>query len=169
MNPGQHKPELHRPLALDRIGARATDIAVEASPEERAAVAGRLLVVGIPVLQCAFRLARVAGGIIEAQGHLQARVLRTCVVSLDEFEAGVDERFSLRFVPAGTESDDPDPEAEDEVPYTGDFLDLGEAAVEQLALALDPYPRKPHAELPATETEAPEHPFAALASLRRPN
>ena len=96
-------------------------------------------------------------------------MLRTCVVSLDEFEAGVDEKFRLRFVPAGAESDDPDPESEDEVPYTGDFLDLGEAAVEQLALALDPYPRKPDAELPAAETEPPEHPFAALASLRRPN
>jgi uncharacterized metal-binding protein YceD (DUF177 family) len=169
MNPGHRKPELHRPLALDRIGARSIDITVEASPEECAAVAERLLVVGIPALRCAFVLTRVAGGIVEAQGHLQARVSRTCVVSLDEFEAGVDERFRLRFVPAGTESDDPNPESEDEVPYTGDFLDLGETAVEQLALALDPYPRKPDAELPVAETEAPEHPFAALASLRRPN
>ncbi len=86
-----------------------------------------------------------------ARGHLQARVLQTCVVSLDEFEAAVDEIFSLRFVPEGTETDDPDPESEDEMPYSGDVLDLGEAAAEQLALALDPYPRKPDAELPAAE------------------
>jgi hypothetical protein len=169
MNPGQHKPELHRPLPLDRIGGRELDVTVEANEEERAAIAGRLLVIGIPSLRCAFALTRVARGIIEARGHLQARVLRTCVVSLDEFEAGVDEKFSVRFVPAGSESDDPDPESEDEVPYTGDLLDLGETAVEQLALALDPYPRKPDAELPAAEAEAPEHPFAALDSLRRAN
>lgn len=169
MSLGRHKPEFHRPLALDRIGGREVDVSVEANPEERAVIAKRLLVIGIPSLQCAFTLTRVARGIIEARGHLQARVLRTCVVSLEEFEAGVDERFSLRFVPAGTESDDPDPESEDEVPYTGDFLDLGEAAVEQLALGLDPYPRKPDAELPAGEAGPAAHPFAALASLRRDN
>jgi uncharacterized metal-binding protein YceD (DUF177 family) len=116
-----------------------------------------------------FTLVQATRGIIEVRGHLQARVVQACVVSLDEFEAGVDERFSLRFVPEGAESDDPDPESEDEVPYSGDALDLGEAAVEQLALALDPYPRKPDAELPAPETETPAHPFAGLVSLRRAN
>ncbi len=167
MSSGQHKPELYRPLALDRIGARGLDITVEASAEERAAIAERLLVVGIPSLQCQFSLKQATRRVIEARGHLQARVLRTCVVSLDDFEAVVDECFRLRFVPDGTESDDPDPESEDEVPYAGAALDLGEAAVEQLALALDPYPRKPDAELPTPEADAPAHPFAGLASLRR--
>jgi hypothetical protein len=56
--------------------------------------------------------------------------------------------------------------------------DLGEAVAEQLALALDPYPRAPGAELPAEAAEAgseegeatapgPAAPFAALAGLRR--
>jgi uncharacterized metal-binding protein YceD (DUF177 family) len=164
---GQHKPELHRPVALDRIGARGLDLALEATAEECAAVAERLLVVGIRSLRCAFALAPRTGGMVEARGHLQARVVQTCVVSLDEFEASVDEVFSLRFVPEGTETDDPDPETEDEVPYAGDVLDLGEAAVEQLALTLDPYPRKPDAELPVGDDDAPAHPFAGLASLRR--
>jgi uncharacterized metal-binding protein YceD (DUF177 family) len=161
------QPELYRPLALDRIGARGLDVVVEASPEEHAAIAERLLVAGISALRCAFTLARHTGGMVAARGHLHARVTQTCVVSLDEFEAAVDETFSFRFVPAGTEGDDPDPESEDEVPYAGDTLDLGEAAVEQLALALDPYPRKPDAELPAPDGDAPAHPFAGLASLRR--
>ncbi len=155
----QHKSELDRPLPLDRVGARGLDCVVEANAEERAAIAERLLVFGIPSLRCAFTLTQGPRGMIAARGHLQARV----------FETGVDERFSLRFVPAGTESDDPDPESEDEVPYAGELLDLGEATVEQLALALDPYPRKPDAELPAPEPEAPAHPFAGLASLRRPD
>ena len=47
----------------------------------------------------------------------------------------------MRCVPAGQESDDADPEAPDEIGYADGMLDLGEAAAEQLALALDPYPR----------------------------
>ena len=78
-------------------------------------------------------------------------VVRTCVVSLDDFETTLEEDFRVRFVPAGTETDNPDPEAEDEIPFAGTVIDLGEAAAEQLALSLDPYPRKPGAELPESE------------------
>ena len=46
-------------------------------------------------------------------------------------------------------------------------LDLGEAAAEQLALALDPYPRAPDAVLPDIPDEPEVLPFATLASLRR--
>jgi len=39
--------------------------------------------------------------------------------------------------------------------------------VEQLALALDPYPRKPGAALPVELLDEPTGPFAALARLTR--
>jgi uncharacterized metal-binding protein YceD (DUF177 family) len=85
------------------------------------------------------------------------------VVSLEEFETLTEERFRLRFVPAGRESDDDDPDSDDEIAYTGATIDLGEAAAEQLALALDPYPRKPDAVLPDAASEPLDLPFAALA------
>ena len=43
------------------------------------------------------------------------------------------------------------------------------ATIEQLALALDPYPRAPGAELPEIEAEPEAHQFAALGALKRPN
>ena len=113
-------------------------------------------------LRCTFRLVRLTADCILAEGHLRARVVQTCVVSLDDFASDIDEPFRIRFVPAGQESDDPDPESDDEIGYAGGALDLGEAAAEQLALALDPYPRAPGAVLPETETEVQDHPFAAL-------
>jgi uncharacterized metal-binding protein YceD (DUF177 family) len=109
-----------------------------------------------------FRLRRLTADCILAEGRLRARVVQTCVVSLDDFTAEIDEHFRVRFVPAGQESDDPDPEADDEIGYTAGALDLGEAAAEQLALVLDPYPRAPGAELPEVESDGQEHPFAAL-------
>ncbi len=154
--------ELHRPMPADRVGAAGLEVTVEANEAECAALARRLRLPGVLALRCTFRLVRLAAGCVLAEGHLRAKVTQTCVVSLDDFPAEIDERFRVRFVPAGQESDDPDPEADDEIGFTGGMLDLGEAAAEQLALALDPYPRAPGAELPEIETDADTHPFAAL-------
>jgi uncharacterized metal-binding protein YceD (DUF177 family) len=91
-------------------------------------------------------------------------VVQVCVISLDEFESEVVERFVVRFVPEGTESDEIDPDEDvDEIPYAGGVIDLGEAAAEQLGLALDPYPRKPGATLPESAAGEPGNPFASLA------
>ncbi|MBW4091749.1 MAG: DUF177 domain-containing protein, partial [Proteobacteria bacterium] len=116
---------------------------VEANPDECAALARRFGLPAIHALACRFRLRPLAGGAIAADGVLRAEIVQVCVVSTDDFPASVREDFTVHFVPAGTEDDDPDPESIDEIPYAGDRIDLGEAAAEQLALALDPFPRKP--------------------------
>jgi uncharacterized metal-binding protein YceD (DUF177 family) len=120
-------------------------------------------------LRCRYRLTAGAGGIILAEGHLTARMVRTCVVSLDDFETEIAEDFRLQFVPAGTEDDEPYPESDDEIPYEGAAIDLGEATAEQLALTLDPYPRRPGASLPEGDDPAALSPFAALARRRPPH
>lgn len=162
-------PELYRPLALDRIGAAGLDMTVEATPSECAALAERMAIPAVLALTCAFHLTRESRDLIAARGHLRARVTQTCVVSLEDFETTVEEVFQVRFVPAGEETDDIDPESDDEIPFQGNVIDLGEAAAEQLGLALDPYPKMPGAELPDADVEAEPHPFAALSSLRRLN
>jgi len=172
----EHVPEptyeISRPIPLDRIRADALTISVESSADERNAVAGRLQESLVESLSCIFVLSRQTGskrsGEIIARGHLRARVQRECVVSLELFVEEIDEQFHVRFVPEGDESEeDSDPESLDEIPYAGTVIDLGEAAVEQLALALDPYPRKPGAVLPAELSDEASGPFAALAKLAR--
>ena len=160
-------PELHRPLAVDRIGAAGVEVVVEATAAECAALAQRIQLPSVLDLRCAFRLERDHAEVLIAYGHLSARVMQTCVVSLEDFPVTIDDRFSLCCVPAGQESDDPDPEAPDEIGYADGMLDLGEIAAEQLALTLDPYPRKPGAALPALADEPEQSAFAALRSLRR--
>ncbi|HEY3848511.1 MAG TPA: DUF177 domain-containing protein [Acetobacteraceae bacterium] len=155
-------PELHRPVPADRIGTAGLEITVEADAAERAALARRMRLPDVLALRCTFRLVRLSASCVLAEGRLRAEVVQTCVISLDDFAAEIDERFRVRFVPVGQEGDDPDPDADDEIGYAGGALDVGEAAAEQLGLALDPYPRAPGAELPEIETETDEHPFAAL-------
>jgi hypothetical protein len=160
-------PELHRPVAADRVGGAGLDCTVEATADECAALAHRMNLPAVRSLSCRFHLQREPGGALMARGHLLARVVQTCVVSLDDFAATVEEEFEVRCVAAGHESDDPDPEAPDEFVYAGGVIDLGEAAAEQFALALDPYPRAPGAALPDIEVELEPHRLAGLEALRR--
>jgi len=157
--------ELSRPFTVDRL-ARGLRIEVVANAEECAAVASRLGLPAIAALSCSFELHASVGSTIAAHGRLQAQVTYLCGVALEPFEAPVAEDFTVRFVPAGEESDDLDLDAEDEIPYEGDSIDLGEATAEQLALALDPFPRKPDSALP-DDVQNQGGAFAALAKLRR--
>jgi uncharacterized metal-binding protein YceD (DUF177 family) len=162
-------PELSRPLAVERIG-RGMEVLVEATQEERAALAARMGLEAVLALSCQFSLRRIRlqGGevaAVQAEGALRAKVSQVCVVSLEPFEAEVAEEFAVRFVPEGSEREDVDIEDEDEIPYSGISIDLGEAAAEQLALALDPFPRKPGVAFEAPEDESEENPFAALRRL----
>lgn len=141
-------PEFSRPLPITRIGPTGLDTTIEANPSERARLATRLKLPGIGTLSCRFRLFPGPRNSILAECWLTALITQICVVSLDEFEGAVTDHVMVRFVPAGIESTEIDPESPDEIPFTNGTIDLGEAAAEQLALALDPWPRKPGAALP---------------------
>jgi uncharacterized metal-binding protein YceD (DUF177 family) len=111
-------------------------------------------------------------------GVARARVTQTCVATLEPVDQIVDERFERCFTPVlqpAPREEDIDPEAEDPPELLGDSIDVGEIAAETVALALDPYPRAPGAEVGvvaaapagvAPLTDADVKPFAALAALR---
>lgn len=157
--------ELPRLLALDRIGPHGASLTVEANLVERAAIAVRLMIPAVPMLRCVYQVRRIEAGILAADGVLEAEAEQICVLSLDPFVQWIKESFTIHFVPAGEEDKEPEPDAVDQIPYATSAIDLGEAAIEQLALALDPYPRKPGAALPV-ELEAPSGPFAALSQIK---
>lgn len=165
-------PEFSRERRLDTIGAGETIVEISAEPEERAALAGRFGLIAIDSLEARYAIRSEAAG-IRATGHLSARVTQACVASAAPVPAAIEEDFDLRFVPGGDVAGDEVELSEEEcdtVFYTGGAIDLGEAAAETLALALDPFPRSPDAEtvLKAAgvlgEDEA--GPFSALAELR---
>ncbi len=158
--------ELSRPLAAERIGRSGTTMVVEANEAECAAVATRLQIPGVQSLQCRWHLHLGEGGLIAAEGTLQAQVTQTCVITLEPFESTLSESFSVHFVLEDRLSGSDDPDEPDELVYDGVTLELCEATVEQVALALDPYPRSPAAELPAMPDDGENGGFAALAKWR---
>lgn len=164
-------PEFSRPHRLDQIGAGESNIAVEASAEERAALARRFGLPAIASLRADYGLRRDAAGVV-ARGHLSAQVTQACVVTDDPVPARVDEDFAIRFLPEpdgtpGQEEVELSEDACDTVFYTGGAIDLGEAAAETLALALDPFPRSPAAAEVLREagvvSEEEAQPYNALA------
>ncbi len=162
--------ELPHPFAVKRIGASGASVRVEANAAECAAIAARLLIPGVASLHCQWRLDPVVGGAVLAHGTLRATVTQLCVVTAEPFPAEVIEDFTVRFVLQDRQSETADdPDEPDELIYDGVTLELGEATVDQLALALDPYPRAPGAVLPDSATEDDGGAFAALAHLRKPH
>lgn len=165
-------PEFSRERRLDTIGAGETMVEISADEAERAALAGRFGLLGIDSLEARYAIRSEAAG-IRATGHLSARVTQACVASHAPVPAAIEEDFDLRFVPEGEAGGDEvelSEEACDTIFYTGGAIDLGEAAAETLALALDPFPRSPDAaavlKAAGVLSEDEAGPFSALAGLR---
>lgn len=157
-----------------QIKDQAHEYRISADESQRQALAKRFDLVEIARLEGCFRLQHEHSGIIAARLKLYADITQICVVTLDPFSEHIEDAVDLRFVPApmlnrlADASDDEEEialdsfDSPDEIAYEHDQIDLGAVLSEQLALVLNPYPRKPGAALPDTATDTPPHPFAAL-------
>lgn len=166
-------PEFSRPERLDTIGDEPRTVRVEADDAERRRLAGRFGLVTLDRLEATFTLRRDAAGVL-AEGRVAATVTQACSVTGDPIAAVVDEPVTLRFVEPSEHADETelDDGAIDTIEIEGGTIDLGEAAAETLALALDPYPRSPAAEAALREAgvkqedEVENAAFGGLAALR---
>lgn len=164
-------PEFSRAERLDAIGTTPREVAIEATQAERAALATRFALVAIPRLVARLAIRR-DGDAVVAEGRVEADVIQPCSVTNDPIPVAIDERVRLRFVEefAGeTEVDLPE-DALDTMLIEHGAVDLGEAAAETMALALDPFLRGPGAE-EALRTagvigEDELRPFSAFADLK---
>lgn len=159
-------PELSRPVVLAQVPEAGRDLVIEASPAECAALAARLGIEAVNRLRASLRLAPGPEGVILGRGGLSAEVIQACVVTLEPVTQEVSAPLSLRLLPAGMEPLDTPADEADDIESVNGSVDLGEVVAEELALALDPYPRAPGAELPPEATEGADNPFAALAALK---
>jgi len=166
--------EFSRPIAIDRIGLKEKTYEIEADAAECAALAKRLGVPAVKSFAATIRLRLTGGGkIIRLSGHIKAALEQICVVTLEPMESSVEEDFSrLYSVEAGDEMAEVVIEIDEDVPdpVEDGQIDMGEAAAEHLALAMDPFPRSPGAAFTPPPEEPPEpeekpSPFGALAAL----
>lgn len=168
-------PEFHRPFPVDKLRNHPMHEHIEANAEECEALAVRLDLVAIKALEADLQLTAAHGGMVEALGRFTATIVQNCVVSLEPFEAQVQDDIRTYYARAAdipkTEDVDVDDDRSPEPIEPDGTIDLGELAAQSLSLALDPYPRKPGAAFtpPDDNAAAPEEkkqsPFAVLANL----
>ena len=111
----------------------------------------------------------------QIDGLWTATIVQTCGITLEPFETALGGELSVRAVPSGSsalpvltdheieldrDADDPPDEIADGV------LPLGTYVVEDLSLAIDPFPRKPGADFQPPPEPSEPSPFAALARLK---
>lgn len=167
-------PEFSRPVEVTQVGPAGLTLAIEAGADERKRLAERLGVNEIRVLTADVRLAQRGAGIAVAVDW-RAEVVQDCVVTLDPVEARLAGKEEIVFgppeaEPAPGEEIEIDPEDADPAePIVNGRIDVGEVVAEQLALHIDPYPRKPGAvfEGKEPEAEAKVSPFAVLGGWGR--
>ena len=139
-------PEFSRRVEIGRLSGRPVPRSISADAGERAALARRFDLLALNRLEAALELRRETDDTVRVTGLLTAEVAQACVVTLEPVVSAISESFTWRFAPSESESNLVlDPEAEVIEPIVDDAIDLGEAAAQQLALALDPYPRAPGA------------------------
>jgi uncharacterized metal-binding protein YceD (DUF177 family) len=176
----QEAQPLRHPVRVETVTLRPVSLELAAGEADLAAIARHLGVASLEALTARYALSR-NGERVKLDGEIRARLHQSCVVTLQPFPVALTVPVKLDFAPeaeaaaAAARADDEEidievllNEEDPPEPIVDGHIDLGAVTLEFLALALDPYPRKPGASFaePAPE-ETAESPFAALARLKR--
>ena len=155
-------------------------VVLTADAGECQALARRFDLVSVHALEATVMLTRDDAGDLKAfaaKGRLKADIVQSCAISGEDLPVLIDEVLNLRFIPATdapmvpTEEEIEITEDEcDEIDFTGERFDLGEAVAQSLGLAIDPFAEGPEADRVRREVGLSEeklNPFAALAALKK--
>jgi uncharacterized metal-binding protein YceD (DUF177 family) len=172
------------PIDATALPAKGRVYDLEADAAARARIARALGLESLDRLTAHLAVTPGRGGSVEVAGSFAAEAVQACVVSLQPVPARLAQDIARRFVAAPESPVDKknaapeaegwvDPDGEVADPLLGGTIDLGDIVTEELALALDPYPRAPGVAFAgiapaagAASSESEAGPFAALAALK---
>ena len=166
----------HRAVRVDRMGAAGADPElrrITASAAERRALAERFGLLALDELAAQARLWR-QGSRVHLRVNFTAAVVQSCVVTLESVSEHIAHTFERAYLPPAASPGASAKEVrvaidgDEAEPLGGNEIDLGEAVAEELALALNPYPRTPGLAFAGYEEgEAPrKSAFRALEGLK---
>jgi len=155
------------PVRLHQLGT-GVKRTLEPDAAARARIVKALDLASLDVFTAEMALAPSSSG-WRLSGRVRASLAQTCGITLEPLPLEIDAPFVLTLAEAVEEdSDEIVITLDDESPdlIENGQIDLGQYAVEQLALRLDPFPRKPGAEFIQPPEPAEISPFALLKQLR---
>lgn len=163
------------PVRLSEVARGAMRVRLEPDAKVRAEIAKDLGLESLPALSGDLLVKAWLDG-AEIVGRFEGVVEQVCGITVEAFEQPVSGEIEVRVVPAGSPHApiesvggeiELDPEAADPPDVLeGDTFDLAAYLVEHLALAIDPFPRKPGAVFDYQPDKPEESPFAVLKRLK---
>lgn len=166
---------------LGLVPQQGRDIVLSPTPAERAAISTWLGTESVESLTANIRISRKGENRYSYAAHFEADVVQACVVTLEPVRAHLSGDYQRLFqiVPRSSAKrkkivgDAPGVEisvADEDGPELLDspIVDLAAPLLEELSLALDPYPRAPGVifEPPEEPAEPVDNPFAVLERLK---
>jgi hypothetical protein len=171
------------PFDLTGLTDKGAEIPIAPGPAERAAIAKWLGAVGLDSLRAKVRLKRLSEDRIRYEASYSAGIVQQCVVTLDPVPSHLEAEIARDFrLSAVSRHKKPsllarshliaNLDEEDEETLEGTVLDLAAPLLEEISLALDPYPRAQGVAFSPVKDEAAEppspaeSPFAILGQLK---
>jgi hypothetical protein len=130
------------------ISEAGLNVTREATEAERAAIIEALGLIACKRLVARYNIAPRAGGRFQFDGTAEITVTQTCVVTLEEIERHYTAPIDVELWPAETLADSGadetivDPLGADREAIADGRIDAGRIVYEELASAVDPYPRR---------------------------
>ncbi|MBD3819117.1 YceD family protein [Brevundimonas diminuta] len=158
------------PVRLHQIGASLSR-RLEPDAEARQRIARALNLKSLDRFEADLEVTATVSG-WRLTGRVVADAVQSCVLTLEPLPVHVDDRFEINLVEAvdtaPSDEGEIDLELDDDSPdvVENGQVDLGQYAVEQLALHLDPYPRKDGAVFEQPPEPGDISPFGVLRALK---
>jgi uncharacterized metal-binding protein YceD (DUF177 family) len=164
---------------LGRLSQAGDEISIAPSPEDLARIARWADVEAVSSLCAKIDLRKLSPTRYTYDARLEADIVQSCVVTLEPVRSHIERSFRRELILSPTSQRVAKDIAVDVTPLDEDGreeiaslrYDLAVPVLEELALAIDPYPRAPGVafEPPAGGADSPDHPFAALKGLKKPS
>ncbi|MEM8689385.1 MAG: DUF177 domain-containing protein [Pseudomonadota bacterium] len=167
------KAEFSRPFQVEDLTDGDLICELSADAAELAGLQARFGVDELTSVSAHLTLAAQPEGAVKVSGTLRAALRQTCIISLEPVEETIEEAVAVLYLPQG--QDEPQDDGDFELDYEtfdGSTLDLGELIAQQIAGAINPYPRRAGAEfgnsgqLGDNAPEERDNPFAVLQALK---
>ena len=169
-------PPIQKFYNLADLSSAGDDVAISAAGEDLARLAQWAGVDAVTGFEGRIALSKVSQTRFSYEAELSADIVQSCVVTLEPVRSHIARSFSRSLHLATGRAADRDgtvvlAPGDDDAPedIESPRYDLATPLLEELALAIDPYPRAPGVAFETPAAPSPEHesPFAALKKLTR--
>ncbi len=160
-----------RNFELGRLGQAGDEVTIAPPDDDLARIAEWAGVEAVESFRAKIGLKKLTPTRFAFDAELGADIVQSCVVTLEPVKSRIARSFHrdlfLTQTKPAMEVDIAPVDEDGREEIASLRYDLAVPVLEELALAIDPYPRAPGVEFePPRDADQPEHPFAALKALK---